>query len=82
VPVLLDPVTPPLEFRHLQAADLSHWAGDLADPQFIRLREGLAAILRRTSDAPIPPVVAVATARSWWQTWSGKTRRRLVPSDS
>ena len=71
VPVLLDPVTPPLEFRHLQAADLSHWKGDAADPQFTRLREGLVAMLGR-NDARVPAALATGPVRKWWQTWPGQ----------
>jgi len=54
VPVLLDPVTPPLEFRHLQAADLSDWKGDSADPRFTRLHQGVVAMLGRRSDDSRP----------------------------
>jgi hypothetical protein len=71
VPVLLDPVTPPLEFRHLQAADLSDWKGDPADPQFTGLHKGLVAMLGQ-SDAPRPTVIAARPARQWWQTWPGQ----------
>jgi hypothetical protein len=70
VPVLLDPVTPPLEFRHLQAADLSNWKGDSADPQFTRLHKCLVALLGK-SDAP-RPALAARPARHWWQTWPGQ----------
>lgn len=69
VPVLLDRVTPPLEFRHLQAADLSNWKGDSADPQFTGLCKGLVAMLGQ-SGAPIP--VAAGPARQWWRTWPGQ----------
>jgi len=71
VPVLLDPVTPPLEFRHLQAADLSNWKGDSADPQFTKLHKCLVAILGK-SDAPRPAALAARPARHWWQTWPGQ----------
>jgi len=47
VPVLIEPVKPPLEFRHLQTADLSNWEGDAADPQFAGLRQAVSAMLGR-----------------------------------
>jgi TIR domain len=71
VPVLLDSVAPPLEFRHLQAADLSSWNGDPADPQFTGLRKAVTAMLGR-GDAPRPATPAVVPARSWWQTRPGQ----------
>jgi len=70
VPVLLDPVTPPLEFRHLQAADLSGWEGDSADPQFIGLHKGVLAILRQTPGSPT--TLGARPTRQWWQTWPGQ----------
>src|SRR5688572_24496961 len=33
VPVLIEPVEPPLEFRNIQAADLSGWSGDVDHPE-------------------------------------------------
>ena len=43
VPVLLDDVKQPLEFRRRHAADLTHWSGDLADSEFLGLVAGIAA---------------------------------------
>jgi len=71
VPVLLDPVTPPLEFRHLQAADLSGWKGDSADPQFRGLHKGLLAIVGQ-SHASQPATLGDRPARQWWETWPGR----------
>jgi TIR domain len=73
VPVLLDPVTPPLEFRHLQAADLSDWKGDSADPRFSRLHEGLVAMLGRSSDDSRPSAHPVLRPRKWAPMWRGWT---------
>ena len=78
VPVLLDPVTPPLEFRHLQAADLSGWKGDSADPQFIGLHKGVSAILRQ-SYGPPPPRSVLGPHGSGGRRGRG---RRSVPADS
>ena len=54
VPVMLESVRPPLEFRHLQTADLSAWQGDASDPQFAGLRRAVSAMLTRRD--PAPPV--------------------------
>jgi hypothetical protein len=70
LPVLLDPVTPPLEFRHLQAVDLSEWHGDSTDPLFTGLREGVETMIG-LSDAPKPAAGAVARPRLW-STWPGR----------
>ena len=78
VPVLLDPVTPPLEFRHLQVADLSNWQGDSDAPQFTRLHKGLVAILGK-SDAPRPPRSPPRPHGSGGRRGRG---RRSAPEDS
>jgi TIR domain len=64
VPVLLDNVKQPLEFRRRQAADLTRWAGDPRDVEFQGLVEGIAAKTRtpwrrRTT----PPVIERARHR-------------------
>jgi hypothetical protein len=60
VPVLLDDVKQPLEFRRRHAADLTHWTGDPADSEFSRLIAGIAAKTGRPARQPrIPPVVRV-----------------------
>jgi hypothetical protein len=46
VPVLLDDVKQPLEFRRRHAADLTHWTGDLSDSEFLALVAGIAAKTR------------------------------------
>jgi len=43
VPVLLDEVKQPLEFRRRHAADLTHWTGDPDDSEFLGLVAGIAA---------------------------------------
>jgi hypothetical protein len=67
VPVLLEPITPPLEFRHLQAADLSTWTGDPDDSQFRRLRDALTTRLE-TGAAGRLAAPAAAPAGQRWQT--------------
>jgi TIR domain len=47
VPVLIEPVKIPLEFRRLQAADLSGWNGTQSDPQFMELSRAIQALAKR-----------------------------------
>jgi hypothetical protein len=42
VPVLLEPVEVPLQFRHVQTADLRGWDGEPNDPRFLQLVESIA----------------------------------------
>jgi TIR domain len=71
VPVLLDPVVPPLEFRHLQAADLREWRGDRDDPEFAGLRRSLAAMIG-VHGAASSVAAPVRSVRHWWQAWPGR----------
>jgi hypothetical protein len=50
VPVVLDNVKIPLEFRRIQSAHLSDWKGGLTDPEIIRFISSIAAILEK----PLP----------------------------
>jgi hypothetical protein len=60
VPVLLDDVKQPLEFRHRHAADLTHWTGDPRDDEFLGLVAGIATKTGRpTGQHRTPPVVRV-----------------------
>jgi hypothetical protein len=43
VPALIEPTTIPLEFRRLEAADLTNWQGDRDDPELQQLIETLDA---------------------------------------
>jgi hypothetical protein len=87
VPVLIDDVTPPLEFRHLQAARLVGWEGDMADPEWAELMNAVQARLARKAAADAPTleaghVSAVGAIRYtnpavearhhvWWRTPAG-----------
>lgn len=59
LPLLLDEVRLPLEFRHTQTIDLSGWTGDRADPRIARVLADLRALVaaqrsrleRSTTDA-------------------------------
>ena len=47
VPAIIDGVHPPLEFDHVQAADLTSWNGDPADPRFSALLRAVRAAVGR-----------------------------------
>jgi hypothetical protein len=74
VPALLDQVEPPLEFRHLQSANLFAWQGAVDDPELQHLLRAVQRVVER-SGGPLPPPVKrggdVQTAKSWWETPAG-----------
>src|ERR1043166_5365809 len=47
VPVLIDKVAIPLEFRRIQTAILPDWNGDKAHPEFVKLREAIEQMVSR-----------------------------------
>ena len=47
VPAVIDGVQPPLEFNHLQTADLTRWDGDAAHGEFAALLRAVAAAVGR-----------------------------------
>jgi len=85
VPVRLDPVAPPIGFRALQAADLTHWTRSQDDPAFVEL---LGTVRSRAELPPgeTPPqarprfpsrlgvvggavVIAIAALLIIWRAW-------------
>ena len=46
VPALIEPVTIPLEFRRLEAADLTGWHGERSHPELQQLVETLAGLIQ------------------------------------
>jgi hypothetical protein len=59
VPALIDRVLPPMEFKRIQAADLTGWSGDEDDVEYRKLLASVDALLRRPLDAapgPVPPI--------------------------
>jgi hypothetical protein len=57
IPALIEDVRIPLEFRRLQAADLSHWEGDRADPAWRQFVESVDREVKRPhvpDPEPIP----------------------------
>lgn len=70
VPVLIEPVVPPIEFKRIQAADLSGWNGDPDDPEYRKLVASVDELLQRPRPASSayrsasPPVQVAAPARA------------------
>ncbi len=73
VPVLIDDVEPPLEFRHLQAARLVDWRGDVSDREWAGLLEAVRGLVQQPDATPsghmrsTPP----SLQKHWWQTPAG-----------
>jgi hypothetical protein len=74
VPALIENVKQPLEFRRRQAADLTRWTGDPADPEFQALCDGITAKTRgavpieprgEPAQPPTPPLQVRRDARDW-----------------
>ena len=51
LPVLIDDVAIPFEFKRIQTAMLMNWQGDLADPEFNRLVQAIEHLLGQTNSA-------------------------------
>jgi hypothetical protein len=62
VPVLIDEVEPPLEFRHLQAARLVEWRGDRSDREWSGLLSAVRALVKQPSHAS-PSVASKEASR-------------------
>jgi formylglycine-generating enzyme required for sulfatase activity len=56
VPILLDAVTMPLEFRRIQAANLAGWAGESPNPELDEMLHAVAEVLSRPGGEPVVPV--------------------------
>jgi hypothetical protein len=54
VPVLVETIEPPLEFRNIQAADLSGWHGADDDAEWQRLVSTVSAMAGKAADVSIP----------------------------
>src|SRR5262245_40072612 len=72
VPVLIEPAAIPLEFRRLEAADLTNWHGDRDDPELQELIETLDGRIR-TDTRPTTPVATPHPAQRSldrrWPVW-------------
>ena len=56
VPVRLEELNLPLEFRRLQTVDLSQWKGDATDPEMSGFLQAVAALLKSEVHLASPPV--------------------------
>jgi hypothetical protein len=63
VPALIEPVTIPLEFRRLEAADLTDWHGDRSHPEFQQLVETLAGLIHADARRVATPAATPAALR-------------------
>jgi TIR domain len=85
VPVLIEHVKIPLEFRRLQAADLSAWGGVLTDPQFAELCRSIRTLVGRggvdltqSSEVKSPPTERPRSARGTARSAQAQRPRALL----
>jgi len=73
VPALIDKVQIPLEFKRIEAADLSEWHGDSAHFEFDQLVKTVAGILGGNAITQATQNLANTKFRSrrWWKTMPG-----------
>jgi TIR domain len=72
VPVLIDKVQIPLEFKRIEAADLSDWQGDSSHFEFDQLLKTVAGILGGDSRRTNQMLTNTSLwSRRWWQTIPG-----------
>ena len=55
IPVLIEDVAIPFEFKRIQTAMLMNWHGDAADPEFIPLIQAVRQMLGQPQQPPLPP---------------------------
>jgi hypothetical protein len=73
VPVLIDKVQIPLEFKRIEAADLSDWQGTSPHPEFDHLLKTVASILGGIAPTKVKQIPTNTKLRSWrwWKTMPG-----------
>jgi hypothetical protein len=73
VPAMIDHAPIPLEFKRIEAADLSDWQGELSHREFDQMLKSVAAKIDGTAPAPKMRPVLGSEMRSghWWQKHSG-----------
>jgi hypothetical protein len=73
VPALIDKVQIPLEFKRIEAADLSEWHGDSAHFEFDQLLKTVAGILGGNAITQTTQNITNTKLRSrrWWKTMPG-----------
>ena len=65
VPALIEPVSPPLEFRRIQAADLVSWGGDSDDGELRKLLATVGRLVSRDSPGPASRRLSTLQPRTW-----------------
>ncbi|MCW5591854.1 MAG: toll/interleukin-1 receptor domain-containing protein [Burkholderiales bacterium] len=55
VPALIEPVLPPIEFKRIQAADLTGWSGDSGHPEYRKLLGSVERLLQQPAQAANAP---------------------------
>lgn len=79
IPAKLDLADPPFGFGDVQAADLSHWAGDYNHPEWGRFAAAVfakakpAGVAPQAAAAPRPTVTPQAPAGGWQQPQSNQS---------
>jgi hypothetical protein len=73
VPALIDNAPIPLEFKRIEAADLSDWQGDFSHREFDQLLRTVAGMVDGTAPAGIQqmPTNIEVRSRRWWKTKFG-----------
>jgi hypothetical protein len=73
VPALIDNAPIPLEFKRIEAADLSDWQGDSSHREFDQLLRTVAGMVDGTAAARIQrmPADTEVPSRRWWKTKPG-----------
>jgi TIR domain len=73
IPALIDKVQIPLEFKRIEAADLSDWQGDSPHFEFDQLLNIVASILGGSAPTQIKQMLTNTKLRSrrWWKTIPG-----------
>jgi TIR domain-containing protein len=74
IPVLIEDIEIPFEFRRIQTAMLKNWHGDPADPEFSLVIQAVRQLLKQPETAP--PIIhsgmkAVSKLAQTWQTRRG-----------
>lgn len=73
VPALIENVQIPLEFKRIEAADLSDWRGDTAHAEYEQLLRTIAGMLGAHASEPIKrmPASTERRPRVWWKGMPG-----------
>jgi TIR domain len=73
VPALIDNVQIPLEFKRIEAADLSDWHGDSSHAEFAQLLRTVGGMVGGSAPGKIKrmPTSTEVLSRRWWKTMPG-----------